>query len=129
MTLTKVHDLREVLRIARVIVPELRGQIGDQMGGDVEGGPGRSRQTSNRSARKAINDVGTTAERQGLIADDDDKSINIDQIAGVVETDEIPRLKKLIFRATKGKAYMYAQQFEDGSDVQRNPMSVYIILF
>ena len=94
------------------------------MGGDVEGGPGRGRQVSNRS-RKAINERGGDQ----LLPDDDDKALSIEQIAGVVETDEIPRLKKLIFRATKGKAYMYAQQFEDGSDVQRNPMSVYIILF
>jgi len=125
MTLTKVHDLREVLRIASIIVPELRGQIGDGMGGDVEGGPGRGRVASNRS-RKAINERGGDPL---LGAEDDDKALSIEQIAGVVETDEIPRLKKLIFRATKGKAYMYAQQFEDNSDVQRNPMSVYIILF
>lgn len=33
--------------------------------------------------------------------------INIQQLAGVIETDEIVRLRRLVFRGTKGKSYMY----------------------
>ena len=44
-------------------------------------------------------------DQMGLI--DQDKSINIQHIAGVVEQGEIERLRRLIFRSTKGKSYMY----------------------
>jgi len=94
------------------------------MAADEESRPGRARGPSGRGNRNAVNEK---SESTQLI--DDDKSINIEHIAGVIETDEIARLKKLIFRATKGKAYMYVQQFQDESDVKRGPMSVYIILF
>lgn len=35
------------------------------------------------------------------------KSINIQHVAGVIDQMEIERLRRLIFRSTKGKSYMY----------------------
>lgn len=43
----------------------------------------------------------------------DNKLINIERVAGVVESDDIVRFRKLIFRATKGKSFMYTEQFQD----------------
>lgn len=37
--------------------------------------------------------------------------VNIAQVAGTIEADEKPRLKKLIFRATRGKALTFFQDF------------------
>lgn len=63
----------------------------------------------------------------------EDKSINIQHIAGVVDTYEVARLKRLIFRSTKGKSYMFIQDFKDEDDeLETSPKSkrsVYIIVF
>ena len=56
-----------------------------------------------------------------------DKSINIQHVAGVVEQTEIERLRRLIFRSTKGKSYMYIQEYDDRSAAKKR--SVYIIVF
>lgn len=59
----------------------------------------------------------------------DNKLINIERVAGVVESDEIARFRKLIFRATKGKSFMYTQQFYDQDQPETKPRSVYIITY
>jgi hypothetical protein len=79
------------------MIRQIQGQIGDQLGdSDREIG----RQSINAGMGEDDND------RQGLI-DSSGKSINIEHIAGVVEQTEIERLRRLIFRSTKGKSYMY----------------------
>lgn len=65
------------------------------MGGDDE----------NQLGRDSIN-AADDNDRANLI-DGDGKSINIQHIAGVVEQTEIERLRRIIFRSTKGKSYMY----------------------
>lgn len=50
--------------------------------------------------------------------------VNIKQIAGVIEQVEVDRLRKLVFRATKGKALAYFQPIEQDdldSDEEGNP--------
>jgi len=60
----------------------------------------------NERGRGSINeDADGEGDNVGLIGND--KSINIEHIAGVVDTSEIERLRRLIFRSTKGKSYMY----------------------
>jgi len=44
-------------------------------------------------------------EEAGLMLEEG--AINIKQVAGVIESDEVSRLRRLIFRVTKGKSYMY----------------------
>lgn len=66
-------------------------------------------------------------ETTGLV--DGTKSINIQHVAGVIEQTEIERLRRLIFRSTKGKSYMYVQEFEDNQDFSHKKRSVYIIVF
>jgi len=48
-------------------------------------------------------------------------------VAGVVEQTEIDRLKRLIFRSTKGKSYIYTQEYNDPTAQKKR--SVYIIVF
>ena len=90
------------------------------------------------------NEVG---EEQKLIVDEN-SSISIKQVAGVVDSEEVSRLRKLIFRVTKGKSYIYTQQIEQpegdenlarqvdtlieqtAKSWQKNkPKSVYIIIY
>lgn len=55
---------------------------------------------------------------------------NFRSIAGVVEQGELQRLRRLIFRATKGKSYVYTEEVdEDEQTVQKGKKSVYIITF
>lgn len=43
---------------------------------------------------------------------------------------EIERLRRLIFRSTKGKSYMYIQEYhDDDEDINAKKRSVYIIVF
>ena len=39
-------------------------------------------------------------------------AIDIKQVAGVIDLIELPRLRKLVFRSTKGKSYMFTQIIE-----------------
>ena len=67
-------------------------------------------------------------DRVGLI-DSAGKSINIEHIAGVVDQTDIERLRRLIFRSTKGKSYMYISAYDDQAGVENVRRSVYIIVF
>lgn len=63
----------------------------------------------------------------GLVAEN---TIRIQHVAGTVEQIEIQRMRRLIFRATKGKSYMYTQELEDDEDgTSSAKKSVYIIVF
>lgn len=66
-------------------------------------------------------------EQMTLMDPDQSKSINIQHVAGVVEQTEIDRLKRLIFRSTKGKSYIYTQRYNDPTALKKR--SVYIIVF
>ena len=55
-------------------------------------------------------DVDINNEEMGLMEMDDSGMINIKQIAGVIDSQEVARLRRLIFRVTKGKSYMYIQK-------------------
>ena len=55
---------------------------------------------------------------------------NLTKVAGVIAKTEIERLRRLIFRATKGKSFMYVQDYEADEDVlDANRRSVYIIMY
>lgn len=56
------------------------------------------------------------------------KTINIERVAGVVKSDEVARFRKLIFRATKGKSFMFTEQYADPEEPTQM-RSVYIITY
>jgi len=71
-------------------------------------------------------------QQQQLLANTVDES-NLSKIAGVIDTTDVERLKRLVFRATKGKSFVFNDYFEQQGD-QRNAYarptkSVYIIMF
>jgi hypothetical protein len=41
-----------------------------------------------------------------------ESAVRISHVAGVVDSSEIARLRRLIFRTTRGKSYMFTQQIE-----------------
>ena len=60
----------------------------------------------------------------------DDQSVYITHIAGTIDTVEKDRMKKLLFRATRGKAltYFYDYESKNASGVKLLK-SVYIVVF
>lgn len=108
--LNGLKDSLQVLNVAKAMLPQIQGQFDDQMAGDQENGNGEG-------------------EMSGLIDPMESKSINIQHVAGVVEQTEIERLKRLIFRSTKGKSYMYIQEYHDDENLGQAKRSVYIIVF
>ena len=55
--------------------------------------------------------------------------VNIERAAGVIQSEEISRFRKLIFRATKGKSFVYSEQYNDPDYPDQKPRSVYIITY
>ena len=52
------------------------------------------------------------------------------KVAGVVEKEEVERLRRLIFRATRGKSIMFVQDCDEDEDLYGSPRrSVYIIMY
>jgi len=89
------------------MIPELQGQLGQQMGGDME------------NNNNSINAGGNQDDAVNLLDNDQNRegnSINIQHVAGVIEQQEIFRLRKLIFTATKGKSYMYIQEHPNDAE-------------
>jgi len=111
-SLNNLKDCLQVLKVAKAMIPSLQGQFGEQMANDVEMGGGS---------------INRGDDQMALMDPDQSKSINIQHVAGVVEQTEIERLRRLIFRSTKGKSYMYIQEYDDRSSVKKR--SVYIIVF
>lgn len=59
-------------------------------------------------------------------------SSNFSKIAGVLDSIDVERLKRLVFRATKGKSFVFTQDFFDGNaadGVARATKTVYMIMF
>jgi len=57
---------------------------------------------------------------------------NFSKIAGVIDSVDVERLKRLIFRATKGKSFVFTQDFFDQGardQVARATKTVYLIMF
>lgn len=83
-----------------------------------------------RLNEKAKTDLESNPEQAPFI--EGEKSIRIERIAGVVETSEVERLRRLIFRSTKGKSFMHVEQYLHPEQVGVKsvvPKSVYIITF
>jgi hypothetical protein len=60
----------------------------------------------------------------------DNDNVYIAHIAGTIEVEEKSRLKKLLFRATRGKALTFFQDFEIKTpDGKHKTKTVYIVVF
>jgi V-type H+-transporting ATPase subunit a len=105
-TLESVKNFHQVLRVAHRMIP----QFNQQMMSDIEG-RGNQKQSS---------------VYEPLIQND---LINIERVAGVIDSEEIFRFRKLIFRVTKGKSYIYTEQYVDPENPEGKARSVYIITY
>lgn len=86
-SLQNLTDCLQVLRVAQEMIPNLENRLNDQGAGDIDG------------------------EEAGLMGNAAAES-NLTKVAGVIEKLEIERLRRLIFRATKGKSFMFVQDYE-----------------
>lgn len=62
---------------------------------------------------------------------DEGDNVLVSHIAGTIEYDEKTRLKKLLFRATRGKALTYFEDYQLEDPITNKPKvkSVYIVVF
>jgi hypothetical protein len=96
-------DYEKVLQNVKVILPRIQGGGFNKMnavGGAVE----IDEEVKSNSNHVSINGA-HSMEREPLLLDGD--NVMIANIAGTIEVDEKPRLKKLLFRATRGKALTF----------------------
>lgn len=114
-SLQNLKDCLQVYQVAQEMIPELQGQF--------RGAVDQPRDQE-RNLASSIN----SNEAQGLIGE---RSVNIQYVAGVINQEDIDRLKRLIFRSTKGKSYVFMRDYiepeVEGAITQRK--SVYIIVF
>jgi vacuolar-type H+-ATPase subunit I/STV1 len=94
------------------MIPELQGQF-------------RGQQDNERN--ELIGSINAANEGSALI--EMERSVNIQHVAGVIDQDEIERLRRLIFRSTKGKSYLYMKNYDDEDGILKTKRSVYIIVF
>ena len=102
-SLQNLTDCLQVFKVAEEVIPNLADRLNDQGAGDPDGDEGA---------------LMGAAES------------NLTKVAGVVEKTEIERLRRLIFRATKGKSFMFVQDYEADEDIDAAARrSVYVIMY
>ena len=112
-------DYEKVLNAVKVIIPRLQAG-GTDVRASVHGGLRMEKGFS-------LNDDEDL--QQPLIGDD--QGVFITHVAGTIDADEKERLKKLLFRATRGKALTYFNDYEVKSP-NNGPVlnkSVYVVVF
>lgn len=114
-------DYEKVLRTVSIIIPRI--QQGQDVRASMHGGlhPTGLQNHSVSDDEKSQPLIGGRGE---------DGNVFITHIAGTIETTEKERLKKLLFRATRGKALTYFYDFEvmNAAGVKQQK-SVYIVVF
>lgn len=80
--------------------------------------------------KTSLNDDEDRSVHQPMLSAMDEQSVFITHIAGTIDSDEKERLKRLLFRATRGKALTHFSDFEaDNSSGKKIGKSVYIVVF
>lgn len=118
-----MQDYEKVLEKVFEVLPRIQaGQINRV---NAPGGVYNDEEEKNTGGAVSIN----SAERAPLLMDND--NVMISHIAGTIEVDEQPRLKKLLFRATRGKALTSFYNFEIEGVAGAPPKSktIYIVVF
>ncbi|CDW80575.1 v-type atpase 116kda subunit family protein [Stylonychia lemnae] len=108
-------DYEKVLENVSIVLPQIQG---GQVRSSMHGGIVLEEQKST-----SINNI----EKAPLL---DNDNVYIAHIAGTIEVEEKSRLKKLLFRATRGKALTFFQDFEVRTpDGKHKTKTVYIVVF
>lgn len=111
-------DYEKVLENVAVVLPQIQGgNVRSSMHGGME---------IEEHKGTSINSV----ERAPLL--DNPDNVYITHIAGTIEIEEKARLKKLLFRATRGKALTFFRDFEvvtGEKGAKHKSKTVYIVVF
>lgn len=115
-------DYQKVLQKVAVVLPMISGGNAKQ---SFHGGINIDREETQSHA--------TENERAPLMGLMDDMGVRIAHIAGTIDADEKDRLKRLLFRATRGKALTFFEDFNIDSKFLGSKKllnkSVYIVVF
>lgn len=95
-----MQDYEQVLKNVKIILPRIQG--GQINTAKAQGGAIEIDEEVKQGNHVSIN--GVHNDREPLL---DQDNVMIAHIAGTIEVDEKPRLKKLLFRATRGKALTF----------------------
>lgn len=107
-------DYEKVLENVGKVLPRLGGG-GANIRGSVHGGAHIADDEEDKQDRQhySLNpDLRGNSEKVPLIEEGAAGAVHIAHIAGTIEVDEKARLKKLLFRATRGKALTFFDDFE-----------------
>lgn len=124
-------DYEKVLENVQFIIPQLgAGRVRASMGG------GAHVDDEDPSARPVFS-INLDQNRQSRASRGSDAAplmeaeVNIAHVAGTIELEEQPRLKKLIFRATRGKALTYFREYSlpKTHGQKAKTKAVYIVVF
>jgi len=81
-----------------------------------------------------MGDAELGAEEMGLMQMEEG-AMSIKQIAGVIDSDSVAQFRRLVFRVTKGKSYIYMQEMPEREDVleravkEEKQKSIYILIY
>lgn len=99
-------DYEKVLEVVREILPKIQaGQVGR---GERPRGQSQDEEVKGTGGHGSVSI--NSVEKQPLLGNADD-NVFITNVAGTIEVDEKARLKKLLFRATRGKALTFFQDY------------------
>lgn len=102
--LTYLLDCLQVFKVDQEMLPRLESRFKEQAG-DLE------------------------SDSINLIASASAES-NLHKVAGVIDRPQLERLRRLIFRTTKGKSFLFVQDYKNDEQVgNRAPRCVYIIMY
>lgn len=97
-------DYEKVLDNVKFIIPQLgAGRVRASMGGGAH--------VDEEESHRPVFSINVDQNRNSDAAPLVEAEVNIAHVAGTIELDEQPRLKKLIYRATRGKALTYFREY------------------
>lgn len=124
-------DYSQVLRSVGNIIPSIGG--GKNLRASLGGGALIDEEEKEGSrGQYSINEYGVNEGDKVPLIDQSEALVNIAYIAGTIEVEEKARLKKLLFRATRGKALTFFDDFDlPTRDANGRPKTkaVYIVVF
>lgn len=119
-------DYKNVLQKVGEIIPRIHAG-GNDVRASMHGGLAVNTTTQYRTSLN--HDEEDRSQKQTLLQADD-QNVFITHVAGTIDPLEKERLKKLLFRATRGKALTYFSDFTVRNQKnERVPKSVYIVVF
>lgn len=113
-----MQDYQKVLQKVAVVLPQIQG--------------GGAKQSFHGGINIDVDSV-QEIEKAPLMGMMDGEGVRISHIAGTIEADEKDRLKRLLFRATRGKALTFFEDFNIDSKFMGSKKllnkAVYIVVF